>query len=159
MLPLLLLPTFTALFATTYANHADCTWGGPGLGFPESYGYTLWGTGQPKQIQYFDKKTGQSVTAIEYLAHDRSFKKLADWNVLAASTLEFATPCNGGGYARESECDSYPYWAVCISEKYNIKDGAFSCKYLSEWDDCAWIEKFNISQAPKYVHSFYGQSM
>lgn len=52
--------------------------------------------------------------------------------------LEFATPCNGGGFAPKSQCHESTYWGICLGDEDDNHNYPGGCRYMNEYDDCSW---------------------
>ncbi|PWN28654.1 hypothetical protein BDZ90DRAFT_259682 [Jaminaea rosea] len=130
-----------SFFMVVAADHFTCSWTGPSTKDPDQHGYSKF-----CEAGYSASNVGRG----RYLFGDSIDTKVADWGFLHPETIEFGTPCNGGGYGGDS-CLHGKYWGVCIEENDYTRD----CRYLSKWDDCEWPTKFNNDTRPSSVSIWY----
>lgn len=147
---LLLLPIIThaallalVLFSSkAHADHHTCGYTTEDTNHPEFAGFTKFCDAVHQG--YIGPHAPHGGALAQYFCNNTQLL-VADWNVLRERILECATPCNGGGFARETACD-YSTWAVCASG--GVIGSSQSCHVLDRFDDCEWPLEFNVSQIP-----------
>lgn len=142
---LLVLAAFLALLHDTLADHHTCSWTGPGDN-PEASGYKEYCTGA---------QTDATDTTANYICDfgQGTLRLVADYGVLAARTLEFATACNGHGYLKDEAgnccCD---HVGVCLGDRDSKTKKYSKCYYMSVFDDCQWPQEIAEKNKPGAVH-------
>lgn len=122
------------------AHHVTCTWTGPGPDRPDNYGFTKF---------CISPQTHNGSTNAVFLCNGGV--KVADWNFLRASVLEFRSPCAKNGYASDTICEHSDYWATCIQDD----QGYSYCRFIQKLDDCEWETLFTFQNLPATVSVYY----
>lgn len=155
-----LLAPLALLLLGAKADHAVCSWTGPGQGDPTQYSWEKYCIANPKVMLVPNGDNGYDSKA-KFKCND-SETQVADWNYLGndnSGRLEFATPCNGNGFADNPYIHwcNFIWWSACISDNANFTGGKIQCFYMNKYDDCEWPTKFATSkELPASVGIFYG---
>ena len=134
--------------APTAAKHAECYWKGPGVGTPESQGFSVFGTGKKRIYQ------NSTTSIVEYYCDDYADKPVvANWGALRPKILEINTPCGGHGYS--GDC-SYGLWAVKLNGFTDHNANEFQpVRYLRKTDDCEWIGPMDEDELPLSITVYH----
>lgn len=129
------------------ALHRTCSWKDGGDNRPNEHGYERYCAAEPV---IYDHRFAT------YNCPDKGRPLVANWGYIYAGGLEFSTPCNNGGFAKDC---SYTAWALCISQ---VAAGGPTgqtfievCYAMNEYDDCAWPTNFTEATLPYVVEVFH----
>lgn len=150
LLPLLL-ALYVALRApwATLAKHWTC-WTGAGND-PYKGGYTQYCVGNRTAETLFEAdyscpgKNGFTYTVATY--GQLGFPG-GEYGI-----IEFATPCNGHGWAPNEDCDPST-WGLCLGIRSNTTGDFNECYYMQFYDDCEWPRVISNLDKPDHVTIF-----